>query len=236
MPIVIANPSIQLTWSQEIEADSPVFWAKLDETSGVAAADSGSAGLSGSYVNSPTLGESPLINAGTSVELNGTTQRVDFPVSANQFWDYTMTFEAWVNMSTLQQCAIFHVGDTSAGAGNIGYNFYITSTGALRFNTYDSGFFNATTTSNYITSTSTTYHVAYKVDAPGNVRFYVNGSFVEQVAFAHTVGLHGTHPIKLGAVKGGSYGNFLAGNIDEAVWFNTLLDDSRILAHYNAGV
>jgi hypothetical protein len=236
MPIVFTKPIIPVTWDSEVAVDNPKFWAKLNETSGTAAIDSGSAGLTGSYAASPTLGQPPLINANTSVLFNGTTQYATFATSLNQFQDDTFTMECWVKPTTISNSPILmHVGNNADAAFQGGFNWILSSSGAIAFNTYDAGFVGATTATGLIVA-GNTYHLAVKVDVPGNVRFYINGAFEEQVNVAWDINAHLTNPLLLCALQGATKSNFLNGTMDEFVLYPTLLSDARILAHYNAGV
>ncbi len=237
MPIVFAKPILPVTWDSEIAIDNPKFWAKLNELSGTSAADSGFAGLSGSYVNSPTLGQSPLINQNTAVVFDGSTQYATFAVSSNQFADNTFTMECWVNPTDISNSpTIIHVGDNSAGGTGIGFNLIIQPDGSLIFTTYSGGFVNASTSGGLIVN-GVTSHVAVKIDSSTSVRFYIDGAFEEQVNVGWgSIGLHGTNPLKLGTLKQTGFTNFFAGKMDEFVLYDYLLDDARITAHYNAGV
>jgi len=216
-----------------ISADNPKLWMKLDETSGTAAANDGFANAPGTYVNSPTLGEPPLINTGTAVAFNGTNQYVDIPsTSYNQFYDQTMTLEAWIKPTNISSAPRIFASGNAAINNDQGWMFRIVSSGNLEFLTNISSVWRFATTTTAPISNNVQYHVAFKFNGGNWVRFYVNGTFIEQINFPYLMQQTKTWPATIGANYENGRANFFAGTIDNVILFDYLLDDTRITSHY----
>lgn len=73
-----------MAYRDNVLALSPVAYWELQETSGTQADDSSGNGHHGTYVNSPTLGDSstPASIGGTSVVFDGTSQHVSLPTTS----------------------------------------------------------------------------------------------------------------------------------------------------------
>lgn len=235
MPIVFAKPILPTSWDSEVSADSPLFWAKLNETSGTAAANDGSGGATGVYGNSPTLGVPPLINANTAVTFNGSTQYVDYtPAVSNEFWHQNFTMEAWVKPDVLGG-RIFHAGHNGDGTGQ-GFQWFVDSNGDIGYSTNVASVWHNVRTTTAPLSVGVTHHVGFKFSANNWVRFYVDGAFVEELPWSWSTEQTKSWPTTIGASYQGTYVTFFDGTIDEVVMFDSLIDDARITAHYNAGV
>lgn len=78
-----------MSYLSEVLADSPLGYWRLDETSGTTLADSSGNSETGSYINSPTLGQPSLLltDPATSVNFNGTNQYA------------TIAGAAWMNVT-----------------------------------------------------------------------------------------------------------------------------------------
>jgi RHS repeat-associated protein len=85
-------------YASEVLADSPAGFWRLSETTGTAAVDASGFGLTGTYVNSPTLGVAGPIateSPARAVSFNGTSQKITLPKFTTP-----KTVEAWVKLST----------------------------------------------------------------------------------------------------------------------------------------
>lgn len=216
-----------------ISADNPKFWAKLDETSGTASANDGFSTTTGTYVNSPTLGDPPLINTGTSVTFNGANQYVDFPSTAvNQFYDFTFTMEAWIKTTDISNAPrIFAAGNASIN-NDQGFMWRVLPSGDLNYITNVGSIWRQASTTTSPISNNIKYHIAFKFNANNWVRFYVNGAFIEQISFPYATQQTKSWPATIGANYENGRANFFAGTIDNVLLFDYLLDDSRIMSHY----
>ena len=97
-------------YTATVLADEPLAYYKLDETSGTVANDSSGNGHHGTYVGGPTLNQTPPINTGKAIRVDGTDDVMTIPAScvipANssitfEWWGYVTTAEAVTNPTTV---------------------------------------------------------------------------------------------------------------------------------------
>ena len=85
------------SYRDAVLADSPAGYWRLGETSGTTAADTSGNGRTGSYLNTPTLGQAGALtgDSNTSVGFDGTSEHVSVPYSGALNTAST-SLEAWV--------------------------------------------------------------------------------------------------------------------------------------------
>jgi hypothetical protein len=206
----------------EVVADSPVSYWRFGESSGTNAVDI-VGGKNATYVNSPTLGVAGLVNGGdTAVSLDGTDDYITTPFildpNAGDF-----SIEVWVKLASLpssgQAYTIAHYGTVqlirlAANDGNI-----------LATGTFIGG------VSTHTMTTDTTHIVLTWEDSATTLRWYVNGvaagvnTSANQTATSSGFGF---------GINAALTGNRMAGVLDEAAIYNTVLSGARALAHYEA--
>lgn len=216
------------SYADEVAADSPLAWWRLDETSGTAAADSSGNGRNGTYAGGSYLAEPSLV-AGSpySVAFDGADGRMT--VAHASWMDVTsaITVECWVNFHATPDNldAIIARAYTS---DQIAFLLDVAS-GKFRWGHYDMGAGPAISGTTTIAAL-TTYHVVGVKDAT-HYRIYVNG--VEEANVADATAL----PVNAGALGLAflqGIGRYTLTKMDEVAIYGTALSAARILAHYNA--
>ncbi|MET8270179.1 LamG domain-containing protein [Streptomyces sp. NPDC005096] len=207
-------------------ADSPLFYWKLDETSGTSIANSGSVGGTATKYAGVTLGIAGISGAigGYAASFNGTaTAYVEqTSVSATPF-DKTNTFEYWVK-TTDTNCNLLGFSGTPYW-----YSF-INASGQVNF-TWGDG------TSTSMTSVAAInngvwHHVVAVIDGTGGTHtLYVDGVSVRTVTTS-PVTFSTTGNIQIGDSRSA---NAPIGTIDEVAIYPTSLSSTRVAAHYAAG-
>lgn len=163
-----------MTYASEVIADSPIFYLKLDETSGTTAADSSGNGNDFTYQADVLLDQGPLIGDGSSsISVSPSSSAAILSSVPAAFTAATaFTLEAWVNLTTTSQSINF----ISIGNGFDGYSMDVNSgsgyvTSGNRLGAAAAGLYNVASGVDIGTGT---HHVA--VVRNGNtVEFYIDG-------------------------------------------------------------
>jgi len=237
-----------------VQADEPVGYWRLNETSGQTAYDYSGNGGNGTYVGGPLLGQSSPettsgIDASTSVYLNGTSQFVSIPVTTatnlNKV-NQPLTIEGWINPSTQINPNPYVISGSGSG-GQIVMGYNNTTWGAGWTNRFSGSFYDGTSAiNNYNSSTSSTgswYHVVVVYNGNlvnSGITIYINGS-----AVTTTIGNSGTLVTTGGFTTTSGYwtlGSFagtnaeaFTGYLSEVAIYNYALSAAQVSAHYNAG-
>ncbi len=113
-------------YSTTVQADSPVAYWHLDETTGSTMTDAENADP-GTYQGGFTLAQSPLIQpaSGTSVSLNGSTGYATAPTLTPLQGDNTRSIELWFQTSSATAQSLV---DAGAAAGNSSQMFSLVVT------------------------------------------------------------------------------------------------------------
>ena len=225
-------------FENEVLTDSPLGWWKLDEASGTTAADSGSAGDDGTYVNTPTLGQTgprsnlPAVNFDDSATeevaigtLTGSDLAADFSVG---FWINADSGDATATQAILELDV----------AGSDSLCFYLDRSPA----TPVLGVQAPTTTSGVVTSTAadlpisedTWHYVVVTVDISAKTFTpYADGVLGGPVVLSgwDQTRTTGTMSIKIAEATGlSNFDGLLA-----QVWIDAgLIPRGRIQTHYHA--
>lgn len=225
------------TYESLVAADSPLGWWQLDETTGTTATDSGSAGVNGTYVNTPALGESgPLTGMLAADFENGSSEYVTVGSLTGSNVANAWTIEMWLNQeSDISGIALFQI-DTNAGARGYlirmssgGFNFaiqYPTGTGVNDFNIYN--------WTNTDTTLGAWHHVALNYNGSTGWTLYMDGAdmgTVTPVDFSPS-SVSGTITAEIGRRNDtlGS-GGFWDGKLAQVAVHQPPLSVSRIRAH-----
>lgn len=233
------------TYADEVLADSPLFFLKLDESTGTTAADS--SGNSRDFATT-SLGWSATglcADGGTAATFLNTVP--DRALLADAAWmDATsLTFEAWVNFdagdtsgsqmltcrydyTTSDHHAVYRRDTGASDGGKL--DFFIWTSSAARF-----------VRSTSVLSLGTTYHLVCTYNgATGYQAIYIDGSLDASTT-------HGAGNIKavarrweLGAgfnvTSAGAGWEFpLNGEMDNIAAYGSALSSTRVAAHYAAG-
>lgn len=221
----------------EVLSDSPIAYWRLNELSGLTAADSSGNGHNATYLNGITLGVPGLLagDPDTAVELDGTTGRID----SNSFFLNTttgITVEVWfVARSFRGKHTLVLGGFTSP---SIGYHWlyldHSIPNGLLCWE-YAAGTRNPTQCITFAPLIGQRYHLVVTHDYLAKyISFYINGSLYPHAIVTHT---DDVVPLSNQFVRLGSYdGRYgFIGVLDEVAIYPGVLSASRIRTHSTAG-
>lgn len=217
------------SYADEVAADSPLAYWKLDEPSGTSAADSSGNGRNGTYAGGSYLNEPSLVTGSTSsVAFDGADGRMTLAHASWMDLASAITVECWVNYhSTPDNLDALISRDYTSD--QISFLLDIDS-GKFRWGHYNMGggpALSGTTT----VAALTTYHVVGVKDAT-HYRLYVNG--VEEASVADATAM----PVNSGGLALAylpGIGRYTLAKVDEVAIYGTALSAARIAAHYDAG-
>lgn len=213
------------TYVANVLADSPLWFAKLDETSGTTMADSSGNGHSGTYINSPTLGVPGLVgDGGTAITLNGTTQYAEVPNGSWINGITEVTLEAVVNTTTASLGHVLTRGQASSpyrlgvdgGTGGVAF-------ASARGLSITESFIRGTTPCN----DGVRHHIAMTWDRV-TLKLYVDGALDASVAKSDSGLLAVSVALRLGQRQTDL---FYGGTVDMPALYGAALSATRIAAH-----
>jgi RHS repeat-associated protein len=122
------------SYSTTVQADSPIAYWHLDETTGSTMNDAENVD-SGTYQGGYTLGQTPLIQpaSGTSVSFNGSTGYATAPTLTTLQGDNTRSIELWFQTSSATAQSLFDAG-AAAGSSNQMFSLIVTPQGWVTHN------------------------------------------------------------------------------------------------------
>lgn len=216
-------------YDNTILADSPLAYWKLSETSGTTAADSSGNGHSGTYTNSPTLGQSGLLSQDAAagekcVLFNGTNNYIQIAAGS---WQNAATYtgEAWIK-PTVDQAGMIMQSYTPEKR----FMFYSAISGIALIYTDVGATEYSLAIGRGVLSLNTIYHLAFTHDGI-NLQYYVNGVLMGMRPAAGNLNTTSSTPLILGGTS-----SYLAGYMEKVAIYGTALSATRIMAHYTAGI
>lgn len=225
-----------MTYTTEVLADTPEFFAHLGEASGTTMTDASGNGRNGTYNGGITKGVPGLLSTGSDTAISIAGANGSYAPVTYAAWQDTASFSA--------DCLIKPTG--VSGNPTI-LSRYGASFGASRFvfrldgnklaiYGFTAGGGLAAAVGTTVLTTGTTYHVGFSYDGT-NLRLYLNGVLeAGPVAVAVGGGSSGV-PLTVGArnTDGAINGaNAFTGTIDEIAYYGTALSAARFAAHYAA--
>src|SRR5712691_9772616 len=250
------------SYSTTVQADSPVAYWHLDETSGSTMADAENAD-SGTYQGTFTLGQTPLIQpaSGTSVSLDGSTGYGTAPALTTLQGDNTRSIELWFQTSSQTVQYLFDAG-AAAGTTNQMFSLIVLPAGSVSGNPpvntaglyvalwgqdiYYPGLnvldgkrhhvvleLSGNTVWLFLDGTTV---AGYFTDQGGNDTFRGSWDFryLEQPVTLTTTPNTGANPILIGNGRYVATG-LLNGKVDEAAVYSTALTATQVQNHWQAG-
>jgi hypothetical protein len=215
------TPSPGASYSDEVLADNPTLYWKLNEASGAVAVDSSGNGRNGTKSGNAQGSRTGPVAGDDATDCDGAAGTV-ITSTYNPFTNGTVrTFEAWVLRDGISNDGIF---GSSA-------QFMARAEGAstVRFDSDTTGGFDATWAG--VTLDTTWHHIVLVFDEPGDtVELFYDG--VSQTAKAFTGQWQATPGNFQVARRGGS--DPLDGGLAHVAVYESALSAARILAHYNA--
>jgi hypothetical protein len=219
-------PAPTSAYGRAVQADGPVGWWRLGETSGTTAVDQMGA-YPGTYAAGTTLNQASLVPAETNraVAFNGTSGRVSIPAASAFNLARAITLEAWIKPTSLPASGAFRSVLTKAEAYSLQFNGP-----RLEFTIIQSGTRRRLQTPTGAIAAGGTYHVVGTYDGITQ-RLYVNGAQVASIALSGSASVT-TNPLLIGSWNGAS--EFFAGTIDEPAVYAKTLSAAQVRAHYDA--
>lgn len=221
-----------LDFESEVAVDSPTGWLKLDETSGSTAADSIDGTNDGSYSGSPSLDQGqPLPGLTTYVELNGSTQYVEWDAIADHL-GATYTLETWCRTNDITNTATIFGVNTSAAGNRMVLLLSDPSDddGEMRIN--GSG---GAKSSGEVMMQEDGWHHIVAVHSGGTTVIYINGKAAFGKAEAATITATDTIQLGMEYDSGPTASDYWDGGFSHFIAYDKVLTPDRILAHYLAG-
>jgi hypothetical protein len=190
---------------------------------------------SGSLINGPTFNT----GSGGSIVFDGTNDYVDCGNSSIFNTPNTLTLGVWVKFNNFSSSPII-IGKEWCNGSQWSYSLSMNTDGRLAY-VFDSDGNCASTTgiyesSNVVCVVGTWYYLSI-VHTTSSINLYSNGNNISgQLTGSYGTIYNSTSPVLLGAYRnaGGTYSNFLNGNIVITQIYNRALSASEVLQNYNA--
>ena len=221
-----APPPPPATYTETVQADSPIAYWRLGETSGASAADSSGHGHTGSYENGVTLGVPGALSGdpNKAARFDGNKGDVSASDSPDLRLNGSWTIEFWARQITFVGTAP-GILDKGTPGNSSDYSITADSNGALTFERNNK---QVSTGNGALTSSYRYFAITYD---GSRVRWYVNGVLTATAAVTFQNG-GSSHPFAI--AKGVSH-DFAHDDIDEVALYASSLSASRVAAHYTAG-
>jgi len=232
---VIASHASGVTSSAYVSAvmaDTPLFYGRMGDLSGLTMTDSSGNAHNGSYASGITLGATGLVagDTDTAVDFDGTH-------------DATVPNGSWMNVSTFSVDLLFFADTLQASSfnflvsreanGTIGPFWFAVQNRKLTFSLWTGGSASPTSITGTTTlSTGTKYHVGCTYDG-ANMKVFLNGT--QDGTGAKTGTPNSTSEVlHIGAwYQNTSHVNglYFDGRIDEVALYGSALSGTRMAAH-----
>jgi YVTN family beta-propeller protein len=215
-------------YAQGVKGDNPSGYWRLDEASGLNAADSFGSNP-GTYKNGVTLGRPSLLvsDPDTAAGFSGTNQYVSIPSTAPLSPATTLTAEAWIKPTSLPAAGAFRSVLTKPESYTLQFNGP-----KLEFTIMQSGTRHRLQAPSNAIVAGSTYHVVGTFDG-FTQRLYVNGSQVASVSLTGGITVN-ANALNIGSWNGSQ--EFFNGTIDEAAVYPLALSASQVAVHYANGI
>ena len=241
MPIVIARPFIQ-TYSNIILNDNPLGYFRLNEPSGVVAADSSGNGFDGTWSGTPTLGVTGLVSGSgdLAATLDGSSSFVQIDTN-----DFNATFgdfaiEMWVDTSQSSGNIVFWDKRDNANLAQ-GYLVGMVNGNAYLFTKSSGPEVQLTVTGSVNIADGSKHHVVFNFDRSGGPtgEIWVDGTLDNSGAITGS-GTSISSGATLARIGYRSYTvssfTYFQGTMDEVVFYSgSTLSPTQIATRYNFG-
>ncbi len=233
-------------WTGDVLADGPAGYYRFEEvgTTAILAANTGSSGISGAYLNGVTQGVATLQTAGfpttnVGARFNGTNHKID--ISNNPAHNAaSFSYSFWMRWNggiagTHKSPLTSRVSTPTAG-----YICYILPTSQrLSFWTGIGASWDAldAPAAGGTIAANTWYHIAGTYDNTTKAKtLYINGAQIATKTVAGTYSPNTIHPLRIGAGGSEGAGQFwFPGELDEVAVFNRSLTATEVSDQYTSG-
>lgn len=222
------------TYEEEVLADSPIAWWRLDETSGSTAVDAIDSS-DGTYAGGETLDQPPLINAGRSVLFNGAGSGITVPDDNTlELLSTPFTIECWIQTDSAVTQSL--VGKAQSGTVFTQYALTMQADGTIsaliRQQNASSPQVSAQTV--VTVNDGAPHHLAMVFVPNSTLTVYIDG--VERASTSHSISRSTNTSADVFLMMDNQGANPLVGYADEVAIYESALSPERIAAHYNAGI
>lgn len=233
--VVTKDPPADAYGAAVFNANPDLYW-RLDEASGVVAADSSFLGQrNGSFGSQVQLHQAALVNGGSSVLTTGSADSV--VASPEGGSPAAFSTEAWFKTDTTAGGKLTGYENTAIGSGsNYDKQVYMTNAGNLIFGVYVNGFQTVTTPGTY---NDNAWHHVVAVQDSGGMKLYVdavltgtNGTAVNQAYTGYWRAGGGN----LNSWPEQPSNSYFTGNLDEVAIYPYGLSAGEVSTHYTLGV
>jgi hypothetical protein len=220
-------PPPSSAYGKAVNADGPVGWWRLGESSGTTATDQ-TGSDAGTYVGAVKLGQPTLIatdTANTSVAFDGKSAAVQIPAASQLNFGSALTLEAWIKPSSLPASGSFTSILTKAESYSLQFNGP-----KLEFTIIQNGTRHRLQAASGAIVAGNAYYVVGTYDGTTQ-RLYINGVQVASVSLSGAASTT-SNPLYVGSWDGAS--EFFAGTIDEPAVYAKALSAAQVKSHYEA--
>ena len=218
-------------YTDAVTADAPIYWYKLDETSGGTIVNSGSAGTLNLTTHGGVTQAVTGIDSRNAAYFDGTNNaylNANFPNTINTA---TGSMEFWIKTDDIKgsDSVIFDWGNSS-GSGSL--RVVMTNGGFIKvYKNNGTRITSTTQVSDGDTGSGTPWvHVVIVHDGSNGSIIYINGVAAGTASGTAASG-GSTSAGYIGYLVGGTA---IKGNLDEIAFYSTALSSTRVAAHYAA--
>jgi len=220
------------SYGETVQADAPVAYWRLDETTGTSAIDASGNNFNGTYTGGVAQGLPGV--SGTAPNFDGQNGAVEIGQVASgsglDIQNQSFTVEAWIKPDEDPPEEQVYLGMHSDDVQRQSLNLKLKDEGSIRF-----GYFNNTLNGpeDTVNFGEGWYHVVTTYDQPSDTsRIFVNGQRVDRGSDGPFEG--GPPSVRIGSWRDAADLPF-KGLIDEVAVYRTALPSETVVAHYYTG-
>ncbi len=222
------NVSGSSNYPQVVLDDAPVFYYRLDESSGTTAVDLSGNNNAGTYVNGVQLGQPGALTNNTAIGLDGVNDYVLLPDGFNSFAN-GFSFEFWAYPTSTGSYQRF----LDLGAGQAANNIIVyrrSTTTDLAVNVYNGSTASSEVVASGVLELNRWQHFAITMDPSGLARIYKDGVLVASGQTGVPNDVNRTSNF-VGRSNWSTDANY-AGGLDEVALYDHVLSAERVAIHY----
>jgi hypothetical protein len=225
-----------VTYEEEVLADTPLAYYRLDDTTLPVAKDTSGNGNDGTYVGGVTLGAAGALTGDPdkAISLDGTSGYVDVGDKFGFDGNASFSLEAWILPTVLNgEYRGVLTNQDGPDSGRDGYLIYVEVGSGVGLERWANSSSNPLAAPGSIGAGDWS-HVVGTYDG-SNLRIYVDGALAAgPFASGLSIPTH-TCSFVIGAMFCGKVG-FFAGGVDEVAVYGHALSAARVLVHYRVGM
>jgi VCBS repeat-containing protein len=232
--VTVAAVDTASSYYDEVMADSPALYWRLDETNGTTAVDSSGNGYDGTYGTGVTLGATPLVPDGNAITTFASSATAIVGVGSPDAIS-ALSAEMWLKIASAPSSTKFPLGFSVTGY-TAPWILFLNTNGTVTINLryQNSGTGQVSVTSPSSICDNAKHQIGFAWDRNGDkiLRLIIDGSVVAQSA-AWDRNIYNADAYKVMAWEGST----IAGvTMDEVSIYLSGLSESRFAAHYSAAL